>query len=868
MPNEADRMNHLVLSMNQMKVTHINLTPTVARLLSPGAVPTLETLILLGEIVTEHDSQAWWGSNTKLINAYGPTECTSLSTVNCTSSSAAMLRSIGVGKGAVTWIVDPKDHNILMSWGQIGELIIEGPIVGLGYLDDPEKTAAAFIDAPSWLLQGSIVFPGRQGRLYKTGDLVQFDDNGNIIIIGRKDTQVKIRGHRIELGEVECRVRDCLPNGTQIVAETILPTKLGSSRILAVFVGSSKNGSTRKVIEPSSHDAKLLSISKTMESELAKHLPAYMIPSLYFSIPEIPLTETGKTNRKLLREIGTCLLSEIAAAATDGEKPMPQTEDEHTLQDLWAQVLNIARDNIGTNDSFLRLGGDSITAMKLVREARLLGIKLTVADIFQQPVLSDLSQLMRAETNGHVKELPPHNVLEPEVTQDIILSVTSSCPNLHAEDIADILPLTDMQKSFVVEGLSQNLQYVDYYHLELGPKVDMKRLKESCGKLLDEFPILRASFWPYKDSHFAVIPKSLDVPFQIKDVQADLGLEEALKVFCLDDIATFGRRQTIIHFIVLRHQTEGMRLIMRISHSQYDAISVEVIFKALVGAYHGEPIPELASYSKVLAHVKRQRASSIKYFRTLLKGAKYVDFKVNCVPREISEPIAVPFRIENEISTPNIPSNITMASFMSSAWAVFLCGLLSKDDIVYGQLVNGRNLDVPTIEDVVGCCINVVPVRVNFSCPSTLYTVIQSVQGQFASLGEAGSLGFSDTVQSCTDWPPGSSIFSCAMHQNVDENLTFEIEDGFEGRVRRFENHKRLPIFLYMLSLPRGGRLGVQIFAHSHMISLDNAQILLNAFCCVVEKLGAALGEPSSVADLIKNMEIPVELISALDNVR
>ena len=182
-PNDTHRMDNLENSMAQMQATIVNLTPTVARLLNLEAIPTLETLILLGEMVTEYDSKARWG-RIQLINAYGPTECTSLSTINYTASNPAMLESIGVGKGAVTWIVDPKNHNILLEWGDIGELLIEGPIVGLGYLHDPENTVAAFIEDPQWLVQGAFGIPGRRGRLYKTGDLVRYGKDGNIMIFG------------------------------------------------------------------------------------------------------------------------------------------------------------------------------------------------------------------------------------------------------------------------------------------------------------------------------------------------------------------------------------------------------------------------------------------------------------------------------------------------------------------------------------------------------------------------------------------------------------------------------------------------------------------------------------------------------------
>lgn len=835
-PNDAERKENLAKAMTRMKATLVHLTPTVARLLDPNAVPTLETLILVGEMVTEYDSKTWWGKTRQLINAYGPTECTSYSTLNYRSSTPDMLGSIGVAKGAVTWVVDPQNHDTLLPWGQTGELLVEGPIVGLGYLNDGEKTAAAFIEAPSWLLQGAFGVQGRRGRLYKTGDLARYDEEGNIMIIGRKDTQVKIRGNRIELGEVECRVHDCMPEVTRVVAEAVVP-KGSTGHVLASFLHIPTTNSTESL------GARLFSISKDVEAELAQHLPLYMIPTLFFTVPELPLTLTGKVDRKLLREmVASMSVEELAQQmAIPGEKRIPRTDAERGLRDLWAQVLNIGKDSIGIDDSFFRLGGDSMLAMKLVGEGRKIGIGLTLADIFQQPVLGELSKLMsRARMDELFDETPlGTSLLDADVSDGLISHIESSSI-IPADDIAEILPLTDMQENFILDGFSENRHFVDYYYLDLGPRVNLTRLKESCRELLEAFPIIRATFVHYKGKHWAAIPKHLDLPFHLTDVESDL--QDALADFCLHDIASFKRNQPIILFTLLRHERQGVRLIMRLSHAQYDAISIGVIFKALIGSYHGQKTPRRFTFSTYLAHLVRQRPTSMSYFKNLLKGAKYTDMKSHFLPNQIPSTIPIPYRIENEILSPKIPPDITPASFMSAAWGLFLSQLLNQDEVIYGRLLNGRNASVPGIEELVGCCINVVPVRVTPSRFSAKQ-LVQSVQAQFGALAEADSFGFEEVIQNCTDWPTGARIYSCTMHQNVDEDLAFEMDGWFIGQLRRFENDRRLPFFMYMISFPRGERLGVQIYAHSHMLSVERATELLEGFCPVVERLAAALEE-------------------------
>ena len=204
-PSEGDRRDNLAKAIYDMRVNWAYLTPTVARLLDPHTVPTLKTLILGGEEVSTSDCQRWAGK-LEVINAYGPTECCVL----CTAYFGVQdFKSGLIGKSiaSVSWVVDPENHDKPAPLGSIGELLVEGPILARGYLDDPEKTAAAFINDPVWLVQGGGGYPGRQGRLYKTGDLVYYDPNGNLVYVGRKDSQVKIRGQRVELGEIESVLR-------------------------------------------------------------------------------------------------------------------------------------------------------------------------------------------------------------------------------------------------------------------------------------------------------------------------------------------------------------------------------------------------------------------------------------------------------------------------------------------------------------------------------------------------------------------------------------------------------------------------------------------------------------------------------------
>ncbi|KAK5991958.1 Nonribosomal peptide synthetase dtxS1 [Cladobotryum mycophilum] len=334
-PSDQDRKSNLAGSLVFLKATSVLLTPSVSESLSPEKVPNLKAIIFGGEAVHTKHVTPWWG-RVKYFTAYGSSECTTISTINTTAASIDEASRVGKGVGLVTWIVDADDHNKLLPLGCVGELLLEGPLVGRGYLNDADKTAAAFIEDPTWLVQSvSGLQEGRSRRLYKTGDLVQYNDDGSLTFLGRNDGQVKIRGQRIELGEV--------------VVQVIVPKGDNASPALMVFLHI--NDSATEI----SDSATIVSIDPTVEEKMVKHLPSYIVP-IVFSMKKLPMTPIGKMHRKRLREIGgECSVQQLAEmrTASSGPKRQPRTRVEREIQRIWGQVLNLDPETIGLDDGLL-----------------------------------------------------------------------------------------------------------------------------------------------------------------------------------------------------------------------------------------------------------------------------------------------------------------------------------------------------------------------------------------------------------------------------------------------------------------------------------------------------------------------------------
>lgn len=396
-PSEIDRSNNIGFVIKQLRVNYLQLTPSVIRLLHPDDVPSVKTVVLGGETMSQAEI-ATWAHRVKLITAYGPAECSVFSTVQSSFDKSPNLdpANIGTGTGGICWITDASNPNKLASVGAVGELLVEGPIVSQGYLNDEERTHSVFIESPLWLK--SI----RQGRLYRTGDLVRYNSDGSIKYVERRDTQIKLGGQRIELQEVEGHIQKCLGSRRDVIVD-VMPINGSLKPVLVAFIGGSygKNHEGETAEQKAGLFAKPYELFQAeitkIEAHLRDVLPNYMIPAAFIPLARLPLTPTGKTDRRCLYEHATNLSKEDynAYTATPTATKAPSTELEWKIRSIFAQVLNLNAENINLESSFFRLGGDSITAMQVTARCRVDNIDISVQDIFQKKSVERLAACAR-----------------------------------------------------------------------------------------------------------------------------------------------------------------------------------------------------------------------------------------------------------------------------------------------------------------------------------------------------------------------------------------------------------------------------------------------------------------------------------------
>jgi len=334
------------------RVTSAVLPPSVLAVTDPGGLPELRVVISAGEMLPA-EVAARWADAVELHDAYGPTEVTIV-------ASSARVAPGGepplIGRpldNARLYVLDPGGRPVPARVP--GELYVGGAGVARGYLNRPGLTAERFVPDP---------FGGEPGaRLYRTGDRVRWTADGQLDYLGRLDGQVKVRGFRVETGEIEAALRrhpgveDCV-----VIAREDVP---GDRRLAAYVVGAAD--------------------AEALRAHLRALLPAYMVPGPVVSLPALPLTPSGKVDRRALPD--------PSAAGAQGRR-LPETELEAAVAGVWAQVLGV--EAVGVEDNFFDLGGHSLLLVRL--QARLsaeLGAEVRVVDLFQYPTVRSLAGRLR-----------------------------------------------------------------------------------------------------------------------------------------------------------------------------------------------------------------------------------------------------------------------------------------------------------------------------------------------------------------------------------------------------------------------------------------------------------------------------------------
>ncbi|PYH42447.1 amino acid adenylation [Aspergillus saccharolyticus JOP 1030-1] len=737
-PSDHDRHTDVRPALRSMNANWAIFTPSFARSLTTEDAPTLKTLLLAGEAVAQ-DIIDRWAAVARLINIYGASECSVCMVGPMVTDTPRSC--IGRAVGALSWIVDANDHDRLVPIGAAGELIIEGPTLARGYLADPERTQAVYIQDPKWAQQKGITH-----RFYKTGDLARYGDDGRIHLIGRKDLQVKIRGQRVELTEIEAHMR-AINNQVKTAVSMVHPQ--GKAMLVAFISRQSGFGPEfQHAFHATPADqVSIAAAASQMNTELVRRLPPYMIPSAFIPLAYMPLTASGKTDRRMITTFGTGLsLSELAAlagGAATTTRTMPSTADEKQLQQLWSEILHCPPEEIGVEDNFFHLGGDSIEAMNLVRRCRAEGYQLQVSDIMENLVLRDMAKVMvPGRSSSELPRARPFELLgedEDSIRSEMLTASGFQDPDL----IQDAYPCTPLQTGLMALSAKIAGSYIARHTLELPANLGIDRFKELWEIVVANNDVLRTRMVE-TDQYGTVqmVDRGRIQWGRGSDLEEYLQADEAIPMHVGDALTR--------HAIVTAEKTY---FVLTIHHAIYDGLSLEMLFNDLLDALQGSVPPARPQFRDFVQHVmeKNHEETTENYWRNDLIEGDLIAFPT--LPSATYQPLANEALIQKFKISRSGPSDYTTATLIRAAWTLLQARYCDSPDTVFGCTVSGRNASVRGVEDVVGPVIATVPIKAHLEPQQSVTEYLKAVHAHSVAMTPYQNYGLQNIARVCDNAP-------------------------------------------------------------------------------------------------------------------
>lgn len=569
---------------------------------------------------------------------------------------------------------------------------------------------------------------------------------------------VQLNGQRIELGEIEHHLKLSLPAEAQSAVELV---KFDGSKTTKSLVGflclaeepaGSVNELPASIGEMTESNR---SIAKEMEVALSNALPAYYVPSMFMPVNTMPMTTSGKLDRKVLRQLARSVpedhLHVYRLAGKSGRAPSGHAET--ALARLWASVLNLGPDTVGVDDSFFRLGGDSIGAMRLVTASRKEGIVLTVANIFALPKLVDMAASAVVLSSEELSAEPEHDTvpfeLVPEDVRRRIIDFAASECGVFPDSIEDIYPCSRLQEGLIALSAKEPGAYVAETIYRLPHDTDISLFQQAWNKVIASEAILRTRIIYTDDYGFLqVVMREEANWYHIADLQDINETQRHLPAKHGGPLASYaivGEGSASPFFVWTAH------------HAIYDGWSLPSLLSKVESCYYRtvqEPFTTVP-YSRFIKYLSTVDEEQSNQYWLLT----FEDITAPQYPQLPSPDYKVQAssQLLHHISISRMSgSEITMPSMIRAAWGLLLATYSGSDDVLWGETNSGREVPVPGIEDIIGATIATSPMRLKLNRQLSVQEYLLEVQKrasaalpfQFAGLQHIRKLS-SDTAVAC-----------------------------------------------------------------------------------------------------------------------
>ena len=713
----SERLNVLEIVPSLMR-TLLALCPCDLQL------PDLRWVLPTGEALPPTVARDWFARfpAIALMNAYGPAECADdVAFQPITEAPHASVSHMPIGRPTANnrlYVLDEALRPVPI--GVVGEICVGGVGVGRGYLHDPQRSAEAFIEHAQI-----------DGRLYRTGDLGRWRADGVIEYLGRRDQQVKLRGHRIELTEIEHRLAQH-PN----------------VREAAVLLRENSVGEAWLVAYWSAHDESLG--NSGLSEHLRAQLPPYMVPAAFECLDRLPLNNNGKVDRKALAAL------QLTWQADARESLAPRNEHEAAIATIWAQVLG--RDSVGVEDNFFTLGGHSLLATQIVARLRsTFKLELPLRVLFEQPTVALLAVAIAAR-EAQAAAPPAAAVNAP-----------------HAKPRPALLPLSfSQQRLWFIEQLTPGTTLFNIpFALRLSGQLNVAALHASLNDLLARHEILRTGIRSVDGVPSQHISAALNIELPFEDLSnLAATAREGAQFNALQ--ATFEQpfdltAPPLLRACLLKVAPDEHVLGIALHHLVSDAWSATIALRELAQGYearcHGSAVqlPALPLQYADFALWQREHLQGAELARQLDYWTRTLDRRdqdaspLLALPTDHPRPSVQSYRaglVQRELSADlsgrvqALASRLgtTPFSVLFAGFAVLMHRLSGDATVLIGTPVTHR--EQPGTEGLLGILLNNLAIRADFSAQADFSAVVSQVATRLREGLQHQDLPFEQLVDS------------------------------------------------------------------------------------------------------------------------
>lgn len=776
-----------------------------------------------------------------LWNMYGPTETTIWSTHAQITSHTPITIGQPIANTEV-YLLDPYLNPVPM--GVPGELYLGGAGLARGYLHHPSLTAEKFIPHP---------FSSRAGaRLYRTGDLARYQPDGTLQHLGRRDHQVKVRGFRIELHEIEAH----LNQHPHIQAAVVTVKGQGKDQLVAYYVPDNAVS-----LPPAD-----------IRQTLQQTLPTFMVPTLFVSLPALPLTPNGKIDRNALPDplerlmpLGTPYIG-------------PRTPTEQRLTAIWTQVLDIPE--IGIDDNFFALGGDSIRSLQVVSRARQTHLSLVPKDIFQYQTIRSLASAVEA-TEASVYEDLNLTAQLPQIQQDTLHQQLGP----HRQ-IADVYPLSPMQQGMLFHTLysPQAGLYVAQFCYRLQGPLHSPFLQQAWQQVIAQHPMLRTAFcWEGLETPMQWVEADVHLPWMEMDWRDDSEPEQCDR---LDDFLHQDRIQgfslhypPLMRFTLIQVSEFEFEFIWSFHHLILDGWSLPLVLQSVFRQYaaleNGQDLSALAPrpYRDYIAWLHHQPVDiAMTFWQQYLQGfAAPNTLEASTMnPNGQAGSRADRYQGYTRLSHnfPKSPTSalqaqgqkhhLTLSTLAQGAWAIVLCHLSQSEDVVFGATTSGRPPQLREAEQMVGVFINTLPIRVQITPDTSLMSWLQALQEQQITARQFEYTSLTQ-IQQASEVPQGTPLFeSLLVFENypVDSTSLQGLQTSVQIKDFRSFVNNSYPLTVRVLP---GATLKLEMMADLVRVPTHQIQRWLQLFAHTLQAIATA--PERSLGELLTTVSLQAQAL-------